>query len=90
MHSGWGVMHTSDTQEGLDLNPCHQFLSERPQDSTSYGEQLQEANFSGNNKGICICICAATSVQSRTGKGGFKHENFCPLTSTSGTQHEAG
>lgn len=45
MHSGWGVMYYSDTQEGLDLNPCHRFLCESPQDSTSMESSSEEPIF---------------------------------------------
>lgn len=45
MHSGWGVMYSFDIQEGLDLNPCHQFLCERLQGSASMESSYKETIF---------------------------------------------
>lgn len=45
MRSGWGVMYSFDIQEGLDLSPCHQFLCETLQDSTSMDISSKETIF---------------------------------------------
>ena len=45
MHSDWEAMYSSDTQAGLDLNPCHWFLCERLQDSPSMESSSEEPIF---------------------------------------------
>lgn len=87
MRCGWGVMYSSDTQEGLDLNPCHQLLCERPRNGASMESSSKEQIF----QEIINKHASAYVLQLLHGwELGKEDLNMKISTSTLGAQHEAG